>query len=198
MKLTQTAKQISQEGSDAPQIRALEQEIELESLLIDARNREIEGLSRELESLRAKASLSGATPFRSLLLVKFPYAFVREAIASANRLVPKRDRREKLISELGRETEKLEQLKKELRQIHFLQGEKEKGKPTLKGSSSESSLPAPAVSSSPAAPDRAILQNEIQSLEKELTLKQESYKYERERFQAIRLEKLSSELPSKR
>lgn len=186
VELTEEAKRMTGEGADSAGIRAVQEEIELESILIDARNREIEGLTRELEALRARASLSGVPPFRSLL-VKFPYVFVREAIVSANRLVPKKDRKERLINQLNQETEKLEALKRDLGEIENL----------LEGKSARAASPEPAAAPTikpPApetAPDRAALQAKIQSLRKELELKRETFEFERKRFEAVRWDKLS-------
>ncbi|MBI4115862.1 MAG: outer membrane protein assembly factor BamD [Candidatus Omnitrophica bacterium] len=180
VKLTEEAKQVSGEGPDSAEIRAIQEEIELESLLIDAKSREIERLQRQAEALKAQVSLSGTPPSRSLL-VKFPYVFIREAIASARRLVPKRDRKEKLIGQLSRETEKLERLRTEL-----------KGIQTALQNKGEGIAPITSQVVEPAAiPDQEALREEIQSLQKEYELKKEEYESERENFEKKRWDKLS-------
>lgn len=180
VELTQEAKQAAAgDTAQAGKIRGLREQIELESVLIEARNREIQRYERELEAVRAQASLSNTPQFRSLL-VKFPYVFVREAIVSARRLVPKEDRREKLIEQLNRETEELGRSQKGLEKIQELIAKK-KGK--------EEALPAPAAPEK--APDQKALRGEIQTLEKQLGLQKDRYEHERERFEASRWEKIS-------
>lgn len=177
VQLTREAAQASSEEFDVVQARALREQIELESLLIAARNQEIETLKRELEALRADASLAGGVAGRPLL-VKFPYVFIREAIVSANRLVPKKDRKEKLIEQLNKETEKLEQLKKESLEIES--SLQEKGKtPTA----APPSRPEPVL-------DPRTLRDEILSLRKQLEVQAAHYKYAREDFEKIRWDKL--------
>ncbi len=179
VQLTQeVARASSDELFDVAQARALREQIELESLLIAARNQEIEKLKRELEALRAEASLRGGVKSRSLL-VKFPYVLVREAIVSANRLVPKKERKEKLIEQLNKETEKLERLKRDLREIEgFLQGKGEAPQTALV------SPPEPAL-------DRGRLRDEILSLEKQLEVQTTDYEYARESLEKTRWDKLS-------
>lgn len=184
VKLTREAKRLVAERPEAAEVQSLEKEIELESLLIDARNQEIQRLQRELDALQAQASLAGTRPFRSLL-VTLPYVFVREAIASARRLVPKEDRKEKLIQQLNQETAELEQLKKELSEIEeFLEKEgKEEMAPEV--------LPAEAEALEK-VPDPAQLEYRIHSIEKQLKFLKESYDDERERFEKTRWDKLAS------
>lgn len=184
VELTEEAKRASSKGRDSESIQAIRKEIELESILIEARNREIEGLTRELDTLRARASLSGVRPVRSLL-VKFPYVFVREAIASANRLVPKRDQKERLISQLNEETAKLEQFKKELVEIEGLM--KKKKAQMVPSAATAETKPEAAET----IPNQVALQSEIRSLQKELDIKKETFRYEHDRFEKVRWRKLS-------
>lgn len=188
--LTKEAERLQTTGAPAAQAKALREEIELESVLIETRNQEIGRLERELDALRARASLSGAPPIRSLL-VKFPYVFIREAIVSARRLVPKENRREKLIEQLNRETDELGRLKEELARLEDLIAKKSPGKAPKR----RKDAPVAAAVQEPArtgkAVDSAILQEEIRSLEKQLQVKRESFESERERFESSRWEKLS-------
>lgn len=190
--LTREAGRVSLETDKADLIGELKEQIELESLLIDARNTEIERLKREVEGLRARTSLDSKLDFRSLL-VKFPYVFVREAIVSANRLIPKKARNDELIEQLNRETEKLERLKSDLGEIEILLAKK--GKRRLR-SESTPSAPAPRISE-PATtgirPDQSALRDEIQSLQKQLAVRVSTYEHEREGFEKIRWDKLSKE-----
>lgn len=182
VKLTQEAKQFSGGEVDSETVARLRKEIELESLLIQARNQEIQKLEGALEALRARASLS-ETPAGRSLLIKFPYVFVREAIVNAGRLVPKEGRQDKLIEQLNQETAKLEQLKKELKQIESILAKK-----------SKSGSPEPVVSEPPAPeknPDQAQLQEGVRSLQKQLEFQEKNYEYELERFEKVRWQKLS-------
>lgn len=193
--LTKEAEQLQTTGTKgAPagqEVKALREEIELESVLIETRNQEIQRFERELDALQARASLSGAPPIRSLL-VKFPYVFVREAIVSARRLVPEENRREKLIEQLNRETDELRRLNQELAKLEDLIAKKSTGTAVPKR---KKAVPVTAASQEPVtigkAVDSAALQGEIRSLEKQLQVKRESFESERERFESARWEKLS-------
>lgn len=180
VQLTREANRPPSQGTDSADVRALREQIELESLLIEARNQEIEKLKRELETLRAEASLAGGVQSRPLL-VKVPYVFIREAIVSANRLVPKKDRKEKLIGQLNRETERLERLKKELLEIENLLQKKGKKGPLEKKAAPhrEPSL------------DPNTVRDEILSLHKQLEVQKTDFAQARENFEKNRWDKLS-------
>lgn len=93
--------------------KELQQEIELESLVIEAQDLEIAKLEKEHEILSAKASLAGGYKIRSSY-VKVPYLFVNEAVESARRIVPKKDRKAILLNRLDKQSKELEALKKRL------------------------------------------------------------------------------------
>jgi outer membrane assembly lipoprotein YfiO len=95
------------------QARKLQQEIELESLMIQAQDQEIKKFEKELEILNAKASLAGGMKFRSSF-VKVPYTFIEEAIESARRVVPKKNRKDVLLNRLDNQTRELARFKAEL------------------------------------------------------------------------------------
>jgi len=181
IKLTQQAKQFSGQEAEAETVARLRKEIELESLLIQARNQEILKLEGALEALRARASLS-ETPMGRSLLIKFPYVFVREAIVNAGRLIPKEGRQDKLIEQMNEETAKLEALKKELKTIENLLGKKPKG--------TEAPKPEPEPSAEK-QPDQVALQEEIQSLQKQLEVREKNYESEVESFGKSRWSKIS-------
>ncbi len=111
------------------QIKELKEAVELESLLIDAKHEEIMKYQRELEILKAKASLAGGLKFRSAL-VQVPYQFIGEAIQSARKVVPAKKRQELLISKLDEETRRLEAMKQQLAQVEA----QVSGKPATKSS----------------------------------------------------------------
>lgn len=155
-------------------IRKLKEDIELESLMIQAQEQEISKLEKELEILNAKASLAGGMKFRSSF-VKVPYNFINEALQSARRVVPKKDRKEVLLNRLDAQTKELEALKKKLKVAEDLISEK---------------TPAPVPGETPAAttsektpkgnpaPDEKDLRNEIISLQEGLEVAYSVYTQE--------------------
>ncbi|MFA7254704.1 MAG: outer membrane protein assembly factor BamD [Candidatus Omnitrophota bacterium] len=99
-------------GSNA-KAKELQEGIELESLMIQAQAEEINKLEKELEILNAKASLAGGMKFRSSF-VKVPYTFIEEAIQSARRVVPRKNRKDVLLNRLDHQTQELDRFKAEL------------------------------------------------------------------------------------
>ena len=186
VRLTEEAKRLSAGEVGIERAQAIRKEIELESLLIQERSDQIQRLERALEAMRARASLSETPAFRSLL-VKIPYVFVREAVASAGRLVPKEDRNEKLIEQLNGETAKLEGLKRQLSQINILVEKKTKGGKEA----SVSAGPVVETKTPEKMPDQTVLQDEIRSLQKQLEFQEKNYEYELERFEKTRWKRLS-------
>ncbi len=112
-------------GADREKAERLKAEIEAESLVIEARYTEIGELQKDLEILKAKASLAGGQKFRSAM-VELPYAFIQEAVESANRLIPRKDREEVLIHLLDKETAELETMRAEYKIVQDLIQEKTK------------------------------------------------------------------------
>lgn len=90
--------------------KKLQEDIELESLMIQAKAEEINKLEKELEILKAQASLGGGMKFRTAF-VKTPYAFIDEAVQSARRVVPRKERKDILINRLNNQTKELARLK---------------------------------------------------------------------------------------
>lgn len=103
--------------------KELQQEIELESLLIEAQDLEITRLEKKHEILNAKASLAGGYKFRSSY-VKAPYVFINEAVESARRIVPKKDRKEILLNRLDRQSKELDGIKTRLKKVEAAIAEK--------------------------------------------------------------------------
>ncbi|MDD5226931.1 MAG: hypothetical protein PHV97_07115, partial [Candidatus Omnitrophica bacterium] len=93
--------------------KKLQEGIELESLMIQAQTERINKLEKELEILNAQASLEGGMRFRSSF-VKVPYSFIDEAVQSARRIIPRKDRKNVLLNRLDDQTKELERLKSEL------------------------------------------------------------------------------------
>lgn len=188
VKLTQEAdRRLAAQASEEALLRELKEQIELESLLIETRNQEILRLKRDVEALRAQSSLTGGQAIRPIF-VKIPYVFVREAIVSANRLIPKKERGDKLINQLNRETAQLERLKRELAKIEDLLAAKEGKKGRRR--TPPPAAPLPSIPSRQ-VPDQQVLQNEIRSLQKQLELQTSDYEYQRESFEKNRWDKIS-------
>ncbi len=114
--LTQSAEALDENSETAQRAKEIKEQIETESLLIEAKNNEITQLQKQLEILKAQASLAGGLKFRSAI-VTVPYQFMKEAVESANRVVPKKNRQEVLIGLLDKESRELEAAKKELAQV---------------------------------------------------------------------------------
>lgn len=132
--LTQEAKK---QGAET-RAQTIQEAIELESLMIQADQQEATKLEKELEILNARASLEGGMAFRSSL-IKVPYVFIDEAVQSARRIVPKKNRKDVLLNRLDKQTKELEILKSKLDATQAIIDEKTKTE-------------APAASA-PAAPD---------------------------------------------
>ena len=115
-KITDSAKAMSKDLPNTDRVVALKEDIELESLMIEAKHQEIFKLQRKLEMLKARASLEGGMKFRSSL-VNVPYRFIGEALESARRIVPKKNRQEILIERLNEETHELERIKGRLAEV---------------------------------------------------------------------------------
>lgn len=101
----------------------LQRQIEMESLMIDAQNVEITRLEKEHEILTAKASLAGGYKFRGSF-VKVPYVFIDEAVQSAKRIVPRRERKDVLLNRLDMQSRELEASKKRLEEVQAAIGSK--------------------------------------------------------------------------
>lgn len=112
-RLSEDAARLNPDNAASARARAIKEEIELQGLLIEARNREIYQLKQELDILRSKASLTGGYQFRSAI-VQVPYEFLEEALDSARSVVPKKERKDMLIGRLDKETRELEEAKQEL------------------------------------------------------------------------------------
>ncbi len=94
-------------------ISKYQEEIEAESLIIQAQAQEIQKLEKELEILNAKSSLSEGVKFRSSF-VKVPYDFIEEAVDDAKRIIPGKKRQDILLSQLDKQTNNVAGLKAKL------------------------------------------------------------------------------------
>ncbi|MBI3316388.1 MAG: outer membrane protein assembly factor BamD [Candidatus Omnitrophica bacterium] len=123
VELTKSAKNIKSNSEESEAAKKLKEEIEFESLLIEARIREIKTLEKEVEILKAKASLAGGFRFRSPL-VRIPYDVIGEAIENAQRIVPRKNRQEVLVSKIQEESKRLEELRTLLAELDQIMAKK--------------------------------------------------------------------------
>ncbi len=180
-RVSESAEKLPMSNAAAEQAKSLKEEIELQSLLIEARNREIYQLKQELDILRSKASLSGGYQFRSSL-VKVPYEFLEEAIDSARSVVPKKERKDMLINRLDKETRDMEAAKQELAEIEKQIAEKSGSAPVQPAavpSDTAASEGAEAPSEPSTAVDEAELKSSIQEMTIRLQAAQQDYEQDR-------------------
>ncbi|MBI3306317.1 MAG: outer membrane protein assembly factor BamD, partial [Candidatus Omnitrophica bacterium] len=179
VELTKTASTMQDDTAVAQNVRKLKEQIELESLLIESKSREITQLGKQLEILKAKASLAGGLKFRSSF-VKVPYAVIGEAIDSAKRLVPKKERQELLIHQLDEKTKEMTAVKEQLKAVHQAVLAKQ-GKEEAAPKEEEVVQPAAEVAQ-PQSENR--LKQEIQILTEELEVRRGAYERERTLLEA--------------
>lgn len=157
-------------SQDTSAIKKLEEQIRDESLLMEAKNQEITNQRKELEILKAQGSISGGYKFRAVF-IDVPYMFFDEAMDSAKRLIPKKDREAMLVNRVHNETEKLEKLKAQLKGVD----EKISKLPKEAGAKAEVKEAEPAKAENKAesgekvAP-KEVLQKEIETLHTKLEL----------------------------
>ncbi len=167
------AKPSPEAAVEGARVTKLQEEVELESLMIEAQDLELTKLERELEILNAKASLAGGMKFRSSF-VKVPYTFIDEAIQSARRIVPRKNRKDVLLNRLDQQTKELDVLKQKLDITETLIKEK-----TPQAAAPEAAAPADASGKAGAqAPDEKSLRDEIIQLQEQLEVSYSVYAQE--------------------
>lgn len=160
-------------GTDLEKIKKLEEEIRGASLIIEAKNRELVNQRKELEIMRAQASLIGGYKFRSVF-VNVPYVFFNEAMESARKVIPRKEREELLITRIDKETQKLESLKKEVKEIETRVAAL---KPEEKAAAVVVQKPVePPTATAPSAESEALLKAEIENLQKKFEAEQIAYR----------------------
>lgn len=177
--VTQNAAKASAKSPENEKVEDLRKQVELESLVIEAKNTEIVNWKRDLEILKAKASLQGGYKVRPLL-VKVPYTFVGEAIDSAKRIIPRKNREEILINRLNEETQRLEAMKSQLTAIDkaiLTQEGAPQPTPVVPAAPQEKKTPAAKTESLGA--DQEILRKEIEALAKNIEIQESSYVQEK-------------------
>ena len=177
VELTQAAATLN-EKPDTEEIKKIRQEVELESLLIEGKSKDIVNRQKELEILKTKASLAGGYKFRSVL-VRVPYLFIGEAIDNAKRVIPRKNHAEILIQRLNKETQKLEEIKVELKEIK--KEIDESGGPQTPAPEGKAEEPdvSPQADFARPLPDEATMRKEIEALSEKLEIKRKTLEHER-------------------
>lgn len=170
-RLTDAADKASLSPEESEEAMRIREELEKESIVIEAREKEIRALQQELEILEAKASLAGGYQYRSAM-VRLPYSFIREAVDSANRLVPEQGREEVIIQLIDKETKEMDVYRSQLEAVNAEIGKRsgEELLPPVEEKPVVSKRPIP-----PGAPSEEQMKSEIEKIAKAFQEKQQAY-----------------------
>ncbi|MFH0985173.1 MAG: outer membrane protein assembly factor BamD [Candidatus Omnitrophota bacterium] len=157
------------------QAKKIQQDIELESLMIQAQAEEIAKFEKQLEVLNAQASLAGGLKFRSSF-VKVPYAFIDEAVQSARRVVPRKSRKDVLLNRLDNQTRELDRFKAELEATEV--AIKEKTPQALPKSTTTEEVAATGKKAEQ-VPDERQLREDVMNLQEQLEISYSIYAQEK-------------------
>ncbi len=102
-------------GEDADEVRKLEEEIQLESLLIQGRYEEVKVMQKEAEALRQTAEKKGLHILP--ILIEKDFSVGEESLRSAERILSTEDRKEVLIEKLDHETKKLKSIEEQINEV---------------------------------------------------------------------------------
>lgn len=180
VEISKSAAKVTGESAQSPRISELRKEIELDSLIVEAKSREIVSKQKQLEILKAKAALMGGYKFRPAY-VKVPYLFIDEAIQSAKRLVPKKEREEMLINRIHEETQKLSEMKKEQQSLE--KAIAEVPAPVVAETKKEESKPETQENDKTVTADQKVMKSEIKDLQGQLKNQRKDLKREQEKLQ---------------
>jgi hypothetical protein len=158
--------------------KSLEREIELESLMIEAQDLEINNLEKKLEILKAKASLAGGMKFRDSF-VKVPYSFIEEAVQSARRVVPRKNRKDVLLNRLDNQTQELGQLKAKLEATEAVIKEKTPAPAPADSAVAGAEAASDSKTKTETAPDEKELREGILGLQEQIEISYSIYAQER-------------------
>ncbi len=174
--LTQSAQALDESSETGQRAKQLKEQIEMESLVVEAKYREIAQLEKQHEILKAQASLAGGLKFRSAF-VTVPYQFMKEAVESANRLVPKKNRQEVLIGLMDKETRELEAAKRELAEVEKKIRQKTASEEAVEETKPEETVETqqPADKQEDNRSEAIALKEEIQALMEKLEIRRRAY-----------------------
>lgn len=162
--------------ASSAQAKKIQQDIELESLMIQAQAEEIAKFEKELEVLNAQASLAGGLKFRSSF-VKVPYTFIDEAVQSARRVVPRKSRKDVLLNRLDNQTQELARFKTELEATEAAIKEKTPAA-APKTTTATTEDAAAAAKKAEQAPDERQLREDVMNLQEQLEISYSIYAQE--------------------
>ena len=116
--LEEARQKIAQESGELPPerlkaIRELEEEIALQSVLIQGRANEVTEIEKQLEGLREQAKQFPEFEYQSMLIDRFPSA-LSHSVRAARELFGGENREAALASRMDRQTRELERLEKEM------------------------------------------------------------------------------------
>ena len=185
--LSKKAGAIPADGALASKAKELKKAIEDESIMIEARNREIYQLQKQLDLMKTKASLAGGYKFRSTI-VDVPYAFMEEAVDSARSILPAKDRKETIIEKLEVESRALELNKERLKQVD------QKVAALSSEQNSEQKVVEKVLNEDSAVDEieADLAKKEIESLVEQLAKAKEEYSYQK-RYQMLEMKSIDDE-----
>ncbi|OGX14596.1 MAG: hypothetical protein A2351_08185 [Omnitrophica bacterium RIFOXYB12_FULL_50_7] len=125
--------------------------------------------------MNAKASLAGGMKFRSSF-VKVPYTFIEEAVQSARRVVPRKNRKDVLLNRLDNQTKELDRFKSELEATEAMI--KEKTPKVLAGDAKVPETDAEKNGKVEPVPDEKQLREDAMSLREQLEISYSIYAQE--------------------
>ncbi len=170
----------ARKAKESEEIRKLQEAIELESLMIQAQDLEIKNLEKKLEILNTKAALAGGVKFRSSF-VKVPYSFIEEAVESARRVVPRKDRKDVLLNRLDNQTQELGRLKARLEATEAVIKEKTPAPapaPAEPATTVTDSAESPKKEAVATKPDEKDIRESVMSLQEQLEIAYSIYAQE--------------------
>lgn len=98
-------------------VRELEEEIALQSVLIQGRANEVTEMEKQLKGLQEQAKQLPGFEYQSMLINRFPFA-LSHSIESARELLGGKNRETVLTERLNRQTAQLQQLEKEIVEVN--------------------------------------------------------------------------------
>lgn len=174
------------------EIRKLQEEIELESLLIQGRYQEVQMFENELKNLKQVATEKGIE-IRPIYLER-DFEVGKESLRSAERIIEDQSRYESLIGKLDQETRKLEAIQNELDTIDLEISSLHKKSSELKVFQAESKVKKEETGEEEVQEGegpKKKMEAELDRLKSEIEAKEEEYREEKEALKP----KVSSEKP---
>ncbi len=167
---------------DYRRIKKLREKIEFESVLIEARAREIEKLKKDLREFKAQAAKRQGFSYRTIFIEK-PGSFLEDIVTSARRALPQKERRDILIERLDEETRELKKMEE---QDLFLDEKTKEFEQQISQKTEAAQPAAPAPPKAQKKPDEqeaAALEKKVATLKQEVESREASYAKNRVQIQ---------------